>query len=336
MVGWDHTALTELAASVSPNTAANGRFAFQLPQELMRWASKLQEVTADVGPKSTRLAAWKVIDGNNPDILTRLAENVGLRNAMATYSDQPQAYRKLLKDQLKKNKTSPIRQIAMLENEDSGKLHPVDQHRTEYLLALSKCVKQKDPNVNDVVRLEEYAVPYDPLISYFVHHEAAELHALRSTPDRAAELEHRLHLAWFSDPRDQSIRPVVRSLELLNEGNVANLATSTRWDQMNGLLQLLLVRWENRGQKPSGSTQVMLIDVEKSISAIERSFEVMESLAPEMGIADADWQARRTVLERGLVRPLRTYRSQLLPHLMTLERKAKEAAEAMEDATNPE
>lgn len=336
MVGWDHAALTELAASSGPNTTTNGRFAFRLPQELMRWSSKLQEVIADIGPKSTRLAAWKVIDGNNPEILTRLAENVGLRSAMVTYSDQPQAYRKLLKDQLQKNKTSPIRQIAMLESEDSKKLHPVDQHRTEYLLALSKCVKQKDPDVNDVVRLEAYAAPYDPLISYFVHHEAAELHLVRSTPDRAAELEHRLHLAWFSDPRDQSIRPVVRSLELLNEGDIANLETATRWDQMNGLLQLLLVRWENRSQKPSGSTQVMLIDVEKSISAIERSFEVMKTLAPEMGIADADWQARQTVLERGLVRPLRTYRSQLLPHLMTLERKAKEAAEAMEEATNPE
>lgn len=336
MVGWDHAALTELAASASPNTAANGRFAFRLPQELMRWSSKLQEIIADVGPKSTRLAAWKVIDGNNPDILTRLAENVGLRNVMATYSDQPQAYRKLLKDQLQKNKTSPIRQIAMLENEDNKQLHPVDQHRAEYLLALGKCVKQRDPDINDVVRLEEYASPYDPLVSYFMHHEAAELHSMRSAPDRAAELEHRLHLSWFSDPRDQSIRPVVRSLELLNEGNIPNVQTATRWDQMNGLLQLLLVRWENRGQKPSGSTQVMLIDVEKSISAIERSFAVMETLAPEMGIADADWQARRTVLERGLVRPLRTYRSQLLPHLMTLERKAKEAAEAMEEATNLE
>lgn len=336
MVGWNHEALVELAATAGPNTAANGRFAFRLPQELMRWASKQQEIIADVGPKSTRLVAWKSIDGNDPEILTRLAENVGLRSVMTTYADQPQAYRKLLRDQLQKNKTSPIRQIAMLADEDNRKMHPVDQHRTEYLLALSKCVKQKDPNINDVIRLEEYGTPYDPLVSYFVHHEAAELHAQRSAPDRAAELEHNLHLAWFSDPRDQSIRPVVRSLELLNEGNVANLETAARWDQMNGLLQLLLVRWENRGQKPSGSTQVMLIDVEKSISAIEKSFEVMQTLAPEMQVSAADWQSRQTVLERGLVRPLRTYRSQLLPHLMTLERKSREAAEAMEEATKLE
>lgn len=332
MVAYDQDSLAALSASASPNTAANGRFAFQLPQDLMRWASKAQEVQTELGANASRLAVWKSIDGNDPELLTRLAENVGLRNVMTTFADQPQAYRKLLKDQLQKNKSSPIRQIAMLADENDKRLHPVDEHRTKYLKALGACYRQKDPKLNDVLRLEEFTAPYDPLVSYFVHHEAAELHALRSAPDRTAELEHRLHLAWYSDPRDQSIRPVVRGLELLNGGGLPSLDVATRWDQTNGLLQLLLVRWENRSRRPSGSPQVMLIDVEKSISAAEKAFEVLSGLASEMGIPAEDWEARRTVLERGLVRPLRTYRSQLLPHLSTAERKADEEAAAIKEA----
>ena len=42
----------------------------------------------------------------------------------------------------------------------------------------------------------------------------------------------------------------------------------------------------------------------------------MDTLRADAGVSAADWQARREVLERLLVRPLRTYQSQLLPEYL--------------------
>jgi hypothetical protein len=57
----------------------------------------------------------------------------------------------------------------------------------------------------------------------------------------------------------------------------------------------------------------MLNDSERSISAAESAFSEMEKLRLVVGISEIDWRARREVLERSLVRPLRTYQSDLVP-----------------------
>ena len=71
----------------------------------------------------------------------------------------------------------------------------------------------------------------------------------------------------------------------------------------------------------------MLNDIEHSISAVDQAFAAMEGLSREVGVSEADWKARRSVLEKSLVRPLRTYRSQLLPHHRRQQRKTKQLFE---------
>jgi len=55
----------------------------------------------------------------------------------------------------------------------------------------------------------------------------------------------------------------------------------------------------------------------------------------EVGVISAlDWQARRQFLERRLVRPLRTYRSEVLQHYIKNER-TKEAADSVSGTIEP-
>ena len=84
---------------------------------------------------------------------------------------------------------------------------------------------------------------------------------------------------------------------------------------MNALLQFLKLRWNNRGLGKPSSVRIVLNDLEKSIGAAQGAFTTMDTLRAEAGVSAADWQARREVLERLLVRPLRTYQSNRCPNI---------------------
>jgi hypothetical protein len=79
------------------------------------------------------------------------------------------------------------------------------------------------------------------------------------------------------------------------------------------MLGFLETRWLNRGMGRPKSTQIVLNDLERSIDAVESSLGLMDRLRTTVGVAESDWAARRSVLERSLVRPLRSYRSDLVP-----------------------
>jgi hypothetical protein len=91
------------------------------------------------------------------------------------------------------------------------------------------------------------------------------------------------------------------------------VAAEQRWDYLNALLAFLEARWLNRGLVKPVSPQIVLNDLERSIDAVESSLALMDRLRGTVGIGEADWSARRSVLERGLVRPLRSYRAELVP-----------------------
>jgi hypothetical protein len=108
------------------------------------------------------------------------------------------------------------------------------------------------------------------------------------------------------------VRDVVDALDLLIR-EPAIVSTDQRWDYVNALLAFLEARWLNRGLGKPKSTQIVLNDLERSIDAVESSLGLMDRLRATVGVAESDWAARRSVLERGLVRPLRSYRSELIP-----------------------
>jgi hypothetical protein len=84
---------------------------------------------------------------------------------------------------------------------------------------------------------------------------------------------------------------------------------------LNALLQALQQRWEARtGVKPT-DVKAVIQDIDTTILAAEQTFDVLEGLTAEAGLPDALWSARRDALDRTLIRPVKSYRSDMLPHL---------------------
>ena len=130
--------------------------------------------------------------------------------------------------------------------------------------------------------------------------------------DPAAQLRHRLYTVYYGDARDRSIRDVVEALHLLAI-NPQAFPAAERWDHMNALLQFLKLRWNNRGLGKPPSVRIALNDLERTISAAESTFSEMERLRVGGRRFRNRLAARREVLERSLVRPLRSYQSELVP-----------------------
>ncbi|MGE3315889.1 MAG: hypothetical protein AB7O26_12320, partial [Planctomycetaceae bacterium] len=342
-IGWDwtvplnitafpHEALAKFAADAVVNTATNGHFAFTVPQEVMRWGLKSQELYTAISPHASRLVAWDTIPDNDPDVLRRLADVTARHNLMTKYPDQPWAYRKAVRTTLEDKPRSIIEQVN--HQLFDRKNHPDDQRRIDYLTALGKAARQAQPSIADIDAIVEFEAPYDPLVSYYLHNEVAALYARVKGTDHSAELGHSLYAINYSDPRDRSVRDVVGAVELLIDYPEACPDPTERYDHLNSLLQILKTRWETRGAVEPKASRVVLIDIEKSISALERSFDAMRSLCEEAEVSRNDCETRCAYLEKSIVRPLRTYRSQLLPHHLAQERKNRRLVQEAAEATN--
>jgi hypothetical protein len=107
------------------------------------------------------------------------------------------------------------------------------------------------------------------------------------------------------------VRNVASAIDLLATDTDGRFDAVDRFDQMNALLQIMKTRWETRGIGKTKTVQYTLNDVNKSVSAVERSFEAMDKLSAELKLSGTDWPSRRDFLEKTLVHPLRSYRQQL-------------------------
>lgn len=332
-VGWDWSVALNLGAyrgdecaaislGASVNTAANGLFAFRLPQETMRWGAKQKELYEAMSSHAGRIAEWPGVEGNDPEFLRRLSDVLLQRELMTKYPDQPWAYRKSAQEELKKH---PHTVIAEAEDGFNRKLHPVDQRRLEYFAALGHAAQARRPSLESLHQIEEFAEPYDPVLTYFVHHELSPLYARAATPDPAAQLRHRLYTVYYGDARDRSIRDVVEALQLL-AANPQVFSATERWDHTNSLLQFLKLRWNNRGLDKPNSARIVLNDLDRTIGVAESTFTEMEKLRLLVGVSESDWRARREVIERSLIRPLRVYQSELVPDYLKEIQPAQTAA----------
>jgi spermidine synthase len=344
-VGWDWSVALNLGAyrgedcdaiaeAAPVNTATNGLFAFRLPQETMRWGAKRDELAQTLNPYAARIAEWPGVEGNDPEFLRRLSDVLMQRELMTAYPDQPWAYRKSVHEELKKH---PHSVISDAEDGFNRKLHPVDQRRLEYFTALGHAAQARRPSLEVLRQIEEFAEPYDPVLTYFVHHELSPLYARAETPDPAAQLRHRLYTVYYGDARDRSIRDVVEALQLL-AANPEVLTQAECWDHTNALLQFLKLRWNNRGLGKPQSAQIALNDLDRTIAAAESAFSQMEKLRLLVGVSETDWQARREVIERSLIRPLRAYQSELVPdylkEIQPAQTAAKQSAASTKQSAN--
>jgi hypothetical protein len=328
-LGWDWTVLLNLSACDGAawkemseenvavlNTAENGMFSFLLPTEVLRWGPKREEIQQLFAGHAGRIIDWMGEDKNDPVVLRRLSEVTAQRKLMSdpVYQDRYWAYRKTVREQVTSKPRTLIQQVK--SEVDSSGIHSEDQRRMNYFDALSQA-KQKDATAADAFRLLEYAQPYDPLISYFLHTELAEMLDDLQEVSPEFELRHRLYSIYYADGATSSIRDVTAAIKLiasLPESSTI-LSPEERWDHLNSLLQTLTVRWENRRTVTPESSRIALVDIEKSVSSAEQGIAAMERLRSSMTQqAPFDHAARKTVFLRNLVRPLRTYRSTVMPH----------------------
>jgi hypothetical protein len=341
-LGWDWSIVLNLATysdddclaitrGASLNTAANGLFAFRLPGETMRWGPKNEELAAVMGPHAGRMAQWPNVDGNDTSLLRRLSDVMREHDLMTSYPDQPWAYRKLVREELTKHPHTKIEEgEAGLERH----LDEVDRRRVDYFTALGKAAQSARPTLESLQRIEEFAEPYDPVLTYFLHHELATFYGRSEAAGSTAQLQHRLYTVYYSDPRDRSVRDVVDSLDILvRESRL--VSADQRWDYLNALLGFLETRWANRGLATPKSPQIVLNDLERSIDAVEAALSLMDRLRSTVGVAQVDWSARRSVLERGLVRPLRSFRSDLIPEYQKEAEKTASAQSAEASEPHP-
>jgi hypothetical protein len=218
--------------------------------------------------------------------------------------------------------------------DEQKKLHPEDRRRIRYFKALKTAIDSR--TLNDVQQLLSFKAPYDPLVSFFVHQEAAELLTGSPQPVQAEEFRLRLHSVYFASSQDRSIRNVLQALKLLREHPEIEADPVRRWDHFNSLLQMLQGRWESRIGIPfTESSQVVLGEVNSSILEAEKCIDLLNKLTPEAGLSAEMWAARKRVLELRLLRPLQEYHEEIFRHHQQVLQKQKAQAEALGQVVAP-
>ena len=344
-VGWDwstplrlpmlsHEALQELVLQSGGvvNVASRSTWPFRLPTEVLRWENKLQQVQAELAPHERFLMAWGGDEANNADVAARLSEWELSRAIIRRHSDEFWAYRKSVKEHMTSSPRAMIQQAG--HSDSNSDLHADDRRRLRYFRTIGELAKNAAPTEADLDRVRQFESPFDPLVSPFLHQELVELTPRCSDRDAAAELHHRLAAIYFSTPADRSIRNVADALQFVNSTPAAIPDDVERYDHLNALLQMLLARWSARGEFRPTSSRVALNDIERSIAAAETSFATLAALSAQGVVPDEEWQARQRHLERRLVRPLRTYRGQVLQHYVKNER-TKEIVDQSDALTPP-
>lgn len=312
LTAWAPAALTELYVGQRPTVSrvSNMTLTCWLPWEVARWGNKYASVRQQLGTQASSLQMLAGPAGQSADVLDRLNE---LREQQALIIDKPDqhwAYRATTKRMLIE---SPRSELVHVKGEDPAhRRHPEDKQRLTYFKALGETAKRT--TADRLQAVADMDLPYDPLVTFFLHQEVAELAKRDRESFSDFELRHRLYRANYTMPGDHSVRNVIEAIDILCDHVAPGTDPLWRSDQLDALLQLLQERWANRGQIRPDSSRVVLVDIEKSIAAMERAFEVMPTLATARGQTEQDWEARQLVLEKLLVRPLRTYRSILLPH----------------------
>lgn len=339
-LGWDWTiplnlglyeneTLAEFSSNpnIRVNRTSNNWLANRLPREVMRWTAgnktKNQELAAALDSQPSRILNWQHVDADSKSLLRRLSEVTAQQKTIVNNADQKWAYRKALREQLTTQREAGIRQVSG----EKPKLHPQDVRRKKYLKALSDLAKKQNPTPAEIENITEFGTPHDPLLSYFLHDEVARLYK-RSTPRNVAkELDHRLHIAYFTHSQDQSVRNIVESIELLTDHPSEFPDATRRYDNINALLQLLRTRWNMRVNMKQKDDRIVLNDIGMSVTAIEKAFDTMDELSNEVDLPAGAWKARKKVMEKSLLRPLRTYRSRIMPHHLKREKDRREKLE---------
>lgn len=335
---FDHNALQEVCelSNLAANSTMNGLLAARSPMELMRWGNKLQEVQNLLQGKRTspapfaievarqraaipgqemplsrrsRLVEWLDESYVTRELLRRLEEVATQQKIVRENPDEHWwKYRKELRKQLQERPRSAVQQVKAID--ERRKPHPEDVFRREYFLALGEAATRSQPTREQIAKVEKFLEPYDPLLSYFARQETAEMLG-RTDADPVHELMYRLYVIYFAPAVDGSVRNVAKAIVATVKHPEAIPDDAQRFDTLNGLIQTLRVRWEIRQTMVESSSNKLLEDVDQSLLAVEKGIVALDKTWQSAGVSDEEWKTRRQMIERLLLRPLRTYRAEV-------------------------
>lgn len=332
LCGWDwaQVAVLPLADAADPvglfsNTprpaslhAASAQTILNWPLEAARNADKARELSEAFAPWQKQLASALPVTEAHHEAKRRLSSLAQQVEILAGMPDQPWTYRRSLRMEMQQHPRPPLEKV------ENGRIirtsHPLDQQRQDYFQSLGDALvaaARKEQNALGLVRrLISFARSGDPLMGHFSHYEIVRLHELLQHPAPAEELQHRLHIVFFANPSDASVRPVISALDQLVQQPELISQPDERFDQMNALLQKLIERWEARtAWEPKSATRVQN-DVDQSVRISNLALDQMQELARAAGVSDEDFRNRRRYINQALIVPLRDYRDQVLAHRM--------------------
>ncbi len=314
--GWDWSIMLSLKtihpselATLTKNAAVlsglDAQVAYALPLEVMSWGAKFDLRRRWIGQHARPLGDALGEEPALADVAQRLSDVTLAQQIMIDHPDQFAAYRHYVKKRLQDRPRPKVIQVAG-EGLKNG-LHPEDSRRKAYLAALGKAVETKSrPEIN---RLGDFFSPFDPLVTPFLPREFVHLDRQCATPDHAAEWRVGFRSIYFSPPNDASVNNVCDALEVLhNHPDVAGDPLA-RWDAANALLEVLKNRWGWRMN--SGATlRYGVADAHRTLELAAATLDHMDQWRSEAGVSEENWQLRRTVVEKHLIRPVRSWRSE--------------------------
>ena len=315
-IGWDWANLLQLPTSGPPksgesghsNHLGNGWLAARLPRAALAGGTQLDEAAGD-HPEVPQplLNRIEVEEEMVAEVRERLADVRRGRQLMGQGAEGFRTYRRAVDKQI-------TERPRFVFESDAGRggfrrqRHPVDRRRLQFLKTLSSVEGLSEPSSQQISSVVAFAVPFDPLLSEFVHREVAVLLSKSSVVDRREELQHRLHAVYFGVISNHRIDDVHEAIRSLLNVPLTGIEAATHWDHLNSLLEVLKQRWSRR---PIGPSRTGGYESE-TIELVGEMFERMEELItldPTLGFR---WSQRQEVIERGLVTPLRDRRSRLL------------------------
>lgn len=316
----DQMGIYEHMSPTDPLTAANTYFALAIPFESARWGDKPGEIRALFAPHQLRLADATPRSEAYKEYARRFSAVVQQMEIVTTLYDEPWPYRQSLKSEMQRNPRPAI------ESPGNGgikkTIDPRDSYRKDYFITLGSVLKQAQEGFADPLALKQltkFTLTYEPLISYFAHHELIRIHESTGHPGPAMELRHRLHTVFFSDGRDFSIRQVTAAMEQILEDPNLLPSDEARFDHLNAMLQELVRRWEGRRSWSPPSARRTQADIDRSIKVANRALDEIGELAPIVAMSRKQFLARRRFINKSLVGPLRSYSEQVLAHRIKTE-----------------
>ncbi|HCS51280.1 MAG TPA: hypothetical protein DIW81_06755 [Planctomycetaceae bacterium] len=323
-VGWDWSVAMNLARfeledlqSVTDKAKASvftGTEAFGRCVEMMRWGNKWNEVRDLLAQNPKRLLSHYADEKETDDILRRLSDVAAREQVLEKHPDEFWVYRKSVKKRLLDNPRSVIEPVK--GEGIQQKMHPEDKRRLNYFETLGEATQQNPCQLSDLLKVEEFKQPFDPLISHFLHAEIAKLYQRCEPPEPERELEHWLYAVYYGGRQERSVRGIHRALELLNENQ--KLDPQVKYDHANALMEILRVRWQMRQGHKDISQPVLLIDLKDSLELSQQSLTMMQQIAEENDLNKAETATRVKHLERVLLRTLRSYRTEMLAKASSL------------------